>query len=336
MATLRASACVAIKPPVISAKLTAAAALVVGLNPERNDIKLGQFVANATLPRVVMPSAPLMQLSAMLALAPGVFTLDNIPKLQAELQVAANSLNGAVTPGMKAALQMNLAPLMKLSIAARLMLTLKAAGIDPMAENFNAKMAETVARMGQIVPPKLALIKPKLPALASLAALPQLLKMTEVMKIPIGDPMGAQAALARLNLIAKLTPPKLAMSLSATLKIAAIVSALEAIVAAFGADAMTPAGQARISFMMSAFAKLSMAIPLPPIDIGKIDLLPKLENVILGEQIAGSSFMAMGITGLKPPKLTIMPMLSATIAMRASLAAAIKVPPLTFCTNCGM
>lgn len=336
MATLRASACFAIKPPVIPIKLTAMAAMIIGFNPEREDIKLGQFVANMTLPRVQMPSAPLMQISAILALAPGVFTLDDLPKLEVELAVAANSLNSHVTPGLRAALMINLAPLMQLALAARLMLTLQAAGLDPLDLNFPAKAGEMAGKMGRIIPPKFALIKPVLPPLAALAALPQLLKVAEAMKIPIGDPMGGRMMATRLNLIAKLTPPKLALSISAMLKIGAIVSAIEAIVAAFGPDAMSAAGQSRISFMMSAVAKLNMAIPLPPIDIGQLDLLPKLENVVLGEQIAGSSAMNMGLTGLKPPKLAIAPMLAATIALKASLGSLLKVPPLTLCSNCGI
>lgn len=334
MMSLSASAQMKITPPAISAKLKALAALSVGNDPERADLKLALIAPR--LPNVtVAVGGPLAQVSAMLAM-PGPFSFGDPVKLAAELQVMANSLNSHVAPGLKASLNIDIAAVMQLAATARLMMTLKAQGLDPLEADFSAQVGAMVAARSTMPTVGFALTPPQLANIKLIAGLPPLINACAALGIPLGDPAAAGMLSAKLGALASLTPPTLSLSASAALKVAAVVNAVATIIAAFGADAFTPAGQSRISFMAQAVASLNVAIPMPPLDLGKIEPLPPFDDVVMGEQIAGSSAINVALFGVKPPVISISATVSVMVALQAALSAAVAIPPLAFCTNCNM
>ncbi len=297
------------------------------MDPERNDLKLALVAPR--LPNVTIATGgPLAQVSAMLALGP--YSFGDPVRLQAELQVMANSLNSYVAPSLSAVLKMDISAIMQLSLVAKLMAQIGAAGLDPLAADFSAKATALVqtplpsARV-QITPPQAANLK-------LIAGLPALVKMSETLNVPLGDPAAGAMLMAKFSALASVSPPTLSLKLSAMLKVAAVVSAVASITETLGADAFTPAGQLRISMMLKAVANLSVPVPRVSIDA----TLPPLEDVLLGEKIAGSSFIHASVSGLKPPAIPISGFVSASTAMQAALSAAVNVPPVSFCTNCGM
>lgn len=327
MASLSATANIKIQPPAISAKLTALAELCAGLDPERGDIKLALIAPR--LPNVTIAvGGPLAQISAMLALGP--FSFGDPLKLEAELQVMANSLNNYVAPSLSASLKMDVSAIMKLALVAKLMAQLGAAGLDPLAADFTARATALIHTPQPSV--NVTLTPPQIGNLKLLAGLPALVKMAETLNVPLGDPAAGAMLMARFSALASISPPTLSLKISAMLKVAAVVNAIATITETLGADAFTPAGQLRISMMLKAVANLGL--PIPPV---KVDAtLPPLDDVVLGEQIAGNSFIHASISGLKPPTIPISAFVSASVAMQAALAVAVKTPPLSFCTNCGM
>jgi len=123
------------------------------------------------------------------------------------------------------------------------------------------------------------------------------------------------------------------VKISALLTLAAVANAVATITAAFGASALSPSGASRISFALKAVAALP---PLPVIDLSDVELLPPIDSIVLGSQIAGQGFITAAITGLKPPSIQASAFISASVAMQAALSGVVNVPPLSFCTNCGI
>ncbi len=327
MASLSASAQIKLQPPAISAKLTALAELCAAMNPERNDIKLALVAPR--LPNVTIAvGGPLAQISAVLSM--GSFSFGDPVRLQAELQVMANSLNNYVAPSLSASLKMDVSAIMKLALVAKLMAQIGAAGLDPLSADFTARATALVNTPLPSV--SVSLTPPQIGNLKLMAGLPALVKMAETLNVPLGDPAAGAMLMARFSALASITPPTLSLKISAMLKVAAVVNAIATITETLGADALTPAGQLRISMMLKAVANLGLPIPPVTLEAG----LPPIDDVLLGEQIAGSSFIHASISGLKPPSLPISAFVSASVAMQAALSGAVKVPPLAFCTNCGM
>ena len=328
MASMAASARVSIQPPDISAKLSAMASLAVGMNPERPDLKLALIAP--TLPSVsIAISPPMVQVAAMLSMGGGSYTFADLPTLEAQLHVMANSINNYVTPSFAACLSVDISALLELSAAAQMILDLKMAGLDPLEASF----AESVGNMVAAAPPSIgfALTAPQMGNIKILASLPPLINAYAALSIPLGDPAAGARFMASISAIASITPPTLSVSISAALRIAAAVSAVAKITAAFGADAFTSAGQARIEFMLKAVA--SIAIPIPSVDLGEIQMLPPIDDVVLGSEIAGSSSISASIN-VTPPSIPISAFVSASVALQASLSAAVNVPPLEYCADC--
>lgn len=326
MASLSASAQVQVEPPKVPVNLSALVALCLAQDSARADQRLLPLLP--TLPTAEFKIDPkLAQISALLALGP--FDFSDPIRLNAQMNAMAGSLNTYITPSLKASLKVDVSALMKLAAVANAMLTIKAAGLDPFSAHFSNAVNTLASRpLPLILPPP-----PSLPNLKVLAALPDILKMTEVLKVPLSDPAAASIISAKLSAIASITPPTLSVKISALLTLAAVANAVAMVTAAFGASAFGPSGASRISFALKAVAGLP---PLPAIDLSDVDLLPPMDSVVLGSQIAGKGFMTAAITGLKPPSIKASAFISASVAMQAALSGAVNVPPLSFCTNCGI
>ena len=331
MASLSAMAKISVVPPTIPLQLTALASVCAGQpGPAgRNDLNLAALLPR--LPKVNLKiNGQLAQLAAKLTIGP--FAVSESVKLAAQMQVMAGSLNNYVAPSLKASLKADVSALMKLSVTAKLVAQIKLAGLDPLAPGFNA----AVSAMLQMPPPPKIILPPPahLPNITVLATLPTLVKMAAALHVPLSDPAAASMISAKLNAMAALKPPTLSVKMSVMLKLAAVVSAVATITETFGADAFSPAGMARISLTLKAVAGLPFKIP--NIDLSALDVLPHVDDVVMGESIAGQSLITASFAGLKPPKIQVSAFLSASIAMQAALSGAVKTPPLSFCTNCNM
>ncbi len=330
MASMSAMAQVKIAPPVVPLQLTALASICAGQpGPAgRNDLNLAALLPR--LPKVNMKiNGQLAQLAAKLTIGP--FAIADPIKLAAQAQIMANSLNGSVAPMLQASMKADISAIMKLAVVAKLMAQLKIAGLDPLAPGF---AASAMAMLQMPAPPKVILPPPAhLPNITLLATLPTLVKLSAALNIPLGDPAAASMISAKLSAMASIKPPTLSVKLSVLLKMAAVVSAVATITETFGADAFSPAGMMRVSLMVKAVAALP---PFPAIDLSALDVLPKVDDVIMGADIASKSMISASVAGLKPPSIPITATLSASIAMQAALSGAVKIPPLAFCTNCGM
>lgn len=276
------------------------------------------------LPNVTIAGGgPLMQMAMMVKLTPGTFSLFDPIKLQEELALSAKTMASSRTAKLFAIIaKLDVALLMKMSLIARLMLQLKLKGLDPMSASFSETMNASAASGSSSVP---ALMMPKL---RLLAGLPTIVQAMETLKVPLGDPAAARSTLsARMSMLASITPPRLPLPPPLILKAVAKLEMIAKIQEAFGADAFTPAGHARIKAMLSAMARLKLNVKLKP-----ALPLPPMEDIKMGEKIAGSSFMKAGISGVGLPKLAILPAINATLAARAVLA--LHIPSMD-CMGCG-
>ena len=332
-ATLAASAQLSGPVPEMPPNLKAVLALTTAHAPSRADQallphlpKLSMLVTTA-----IKLNPILLQVSALLALGP--FDFSDMVKLSAQLDVMAASLNGYITPHLKATLKMDLTALFKIAAMANAVLTLKQAGLDPFSADFNSAVSLLASRPVLPVLP----LPPTLPDLQIIAALPDILTMCDRLKVPLSDPSAAAMINAKLSAIATLVPPRLSLKIPALLTLAATASAVAAITEAFGGGGSLAAGQAamfgRISLAMKAVAALP---PLPVIDLGNLEGLPGVDKVILGAQIAEKGFLPRKILALRPPNLKAAAFLSASIAIQAALSDATNTPPLSFCTKCIM
>lgn len=296
-------------PPKIPIALRAAAVLPLLTNEDRLDIKIALAMQNIRLPSIAVAGGPLVALALKLQLAGGTFTIDDLPTLAAEIRQTAHTLNRHVLPSLRPLLDVKLPPLLQLALVARLKLDLPALKWDAMLGG----TAPTVSPFRA----SLAIPRPQILPLSLAAALPQLLALSETLKVPIGEQGAARAMSNHLRAMAGLGLPTLSLTIPQIIHIAMVLEAIAKIEAAFGSDAMTPAGLSSIAAQL----KILMALPMPPLPdlelAETIAMLPELDSIKAGERGIPSSFGA----GFKPPTIQIEPFLMATIQLQASLDA---------------
>ncbi|NOR62068.1 MAG: hypothetical protein GQ535_06190 [Rhodobacteraceae bacterium] len=86
--------------------------------------------------------------------------------------------------------------------------------------------------------------------------------------------------------------------------------------------------------MMKVVAGLPFAIP--KIDLSEVDILPNIDDVIMGEKVANKGMLSASFAGFKPPTIAISAFISASVARQAALSGTVAIPPLAFCSNCNM
>ncbi|MEM0921607.1 MAG: hypothetical protein AAGI13_01075, partial [Pseudomonadota bacterium] len=168
-----------------------------------------------------------------------------------------------------------------------------------------------------------------------MAGLPPLLKLNEALNLPpLGDPESASAMSSQLSGFAGLSPPSIQIPFEMILKLAMVLESLATIQEAFGDDALSPSRMGSISAMLSLWARFNIPIPMPALALNaKLQALPPMEDIKLGERIAGSSGAGFGAS-FSPPKLAIMPFLNVMIALHAALKLAIDLEPFDQCGSC--
>jgi len=168
------------------------------------------------------------------------------------------------------------------------------------------------------------------------AGLPTIMQLSETLALPpLGEPGAATALSNRLNAFASLTPPSLVIPMPLLRKLIFALESLATINAAFGDDAFSSATLARIQIMFARWNSFQLPIALPELALAlnaKLDLLPTMENIRLGEAIASSPNMFA--VHFSPPKLAIAPFLNVVLALKASLQFAIDMEPFDMCSLC--
>ncbi|MEX0969625.1 MAG: hypothetical protein WD046_04155 [Paracoccaceae bacterium] len=278
----------------------------------------------------------LMQLAATLKVAAGTYNLMDPIKLSEQLGASAGSLARLPPATFSAVAKIDMTAIAKITATARLVAQLKLDGLDPLSASFSENVAAKAHAAAGLAAANAALTAPLRMKLQAVAALPALVQACETLNVPLGDPTAVAAAFqARLSVLAQVVPPAFPVSMKLVLKAAAIAEAMAVIAAAFGPAALSPATMAKFTASLSATlnaaaaANINIKLAPPPIPI------PPMEDIILGEKVAASSFMQIRATGLTPPKIAVLPPVSAMIALRATLGLAMGAEPLALCTMCG-
>lgn len=297
-AGMTANLSLAFSPPTVPLQLRAALALGLGSTP-RLDMGIAAYFASIRLPSVALNGG----LMAQLKLALPAFDLFDLPRLQAQLALAAASFNGTVLPKLGFLLRIRLAPLINLAAIARLSLALPAvglsfgsAGIPPLPPRLNLRFALTppLVKLGHM-----------------LVGIPVAFKLAETFG---SGRAGFTGLHAHLSAMARIAPPTINLALM--LRLALVLDCIATIRAAFGINALTPSGLASIAASLRAWLALPLPNPMPNLMLApKIDLLPPLPDIKLGAAMAGSSFT------LALPHIPLMASLSAVLALQANFAA---------------
>jgi hypothetical protein len=316
-------------PPQIPLSLRLAAAFGVAMDPNRADIRIAAGVQAIRLPDVTL-GGPLANLAMGLQVAGGTFRIDDIPTLEAQMRQAAQSIQSNVLPRIGMLARVQVRPLVNLAIIARLLLDLRARGIDPLDASTlpppPANLSSTLAM--RLTPPQLRM--------ARLAVgLPPLLQLAETLRVPLGDQSAASAMRNRLEALARVQPPPLPLPMPLLLRLAFVLDSLATIREAFGPDAMTPAGLNRIAALLQPYMRLSLPIPMPVLALNEqLATLPPVPPIKAGTDLrntASSAFFAM-----TPPRLAIAPFLNVLMALNLSLANLLRRPVLDQCAACNM
>ena len=322
------STTLALPPVPLSMKLLAT---LPHLDPaERLDMKIDAGFDPMRLPNISILGGPLAQISLTLALAVGNFKIDLLPQLEFEMEQAASSFQRNIWPRLGFLTTFKIQPLLNLVLAARLALDLRELGLDPMTmkagdlpphpgyHNFAFRLSPFKLKMARLT-----------------AALPNLLKMNETLKVPpLGDNDCFPTLNNRLNGLAGLSPPSLQIPFPMILKLAMVLESLATIKEAFGDDALSPSRLSRIEMMMRLWMTFNIPIPMPALALkAKLEALPPMEDIRLGEEVAGSSGMALG-GSFSPPKIAILPFLNVMIALHAALNLAIDLETWDQCATC--
>ena len=311
------------------AKLEAAAAMTETANVNVADL-LGLEKAASTVPASFNAklTGALMQLSMMIQMVPGNFSLFDPIKLKKELKVMEEAVNSRA-PSISAMAGINAAAMVKVAMVARLVAKMKLNGLDPEDPN-----AASIAAAKASLATKMSASMPRfnianLPKVQLIAALPTLVEEMEKMKIPVGDPVAAPAMMsAMFKPLLALQAPALQIKLAAILNAAAVIEAKETIEETFGEGAAT--NGPLLAYKINMAMKLAASLTLPPVAI-PIEL-PTPEQIKLGEAAAAKSgILKAGMSGFALPKLNFMPSINAFLALRGAL----KIPPYSFCTICG-
>jgi hypothetical protein len=157
---------------------------------------------------------------------------------------------------------------------------------------------------------------------------------------PLSSPDFMSALRSQLAMLNAMPMPQLPMPPAALMALAGQLADLDAIHAAFGPDALTPAGIARVNAMLKFFVKLG--VPLPTLAMAlnaNLEVLPELPDVLKGMetvQTSGASLAASmnaSLTGglTIPPFLSLLESLGALIGV---MSTQLKVPPVGPCAKC--
>jgi hypothetical protein len=298
----------------------------------RLDIRMNAALEGLTIPPMGFAGAGiggLFSIAPTLSMIMGTFALDGLPSLQASLDQAATTMTQNLWPmaGWLASLKM--APLLNFALAARLVLDLRALGIDPVTLTMPATAPPAASFAFAMTTPKLQMAR-------LMMGLPALATLTESFELPpLGDP-GLPAAMSPLmTTLASIRPPSLGISMPMLLKLALALSSLAVINEAFGTDAFSQTGLASISAMLHGLSGLPIPFPTAPALalMPKLDALPDLPSVVAGAEMFTPGMFAP-MMNVSMPKLAFMPIASLMVSIGASMQLALDMPAFDLCSVC--
>lgn len=306
---------------------------------------------NIALP-AILPAGGGGAISMMMKLAVAGFPLGDPYALIAEIQQAILSLTSAVMPQARAMPQIPGPQMQNLTLAARMTLALRAQGICPMAlagldYSFESEMQvgeagsrgtcstalNFAANLPRITMPPFALPLPKLELARELALLAPAATAPAALGLPaITDPNLMGALMSQLGVLSTIPVPNLPVSMDDLQAMMDQMEDLAAINEAFGPDALTPAGIARINAMLSFIAQMHIPLPLDAVALQmQLDALPKIDDVTQGAQVAQSGAVNLATSmSVQAPPVPILPTLEALAKLAKSLPGA----PLGPCNPC--
>lgn len=285
-------------PPTIPLQMNAALAL--GGGSMRLDMAISAWMQSIKIPSIMLNGG----LMAQLNIAMGMFDLFDLPSLEAQLALGAQSLTTNAWPALQFLASLNLSAVLRLAMIARLQLAL-----DALQINLGAGMPPPTSSIA--LNAKFALTPPQITLGHMMLGIPVALALSAKLGVPVTQ-MGSH-----FHALAKIKPPSIGISMPSILKICMALNAIATIKAAFGLDAMTGAGLAKIAATLRLYAALPMPdIPLPPLALAmKLDGLPSLPDLQ-----AGAGAIPPGGLHLSLPMIPILPHLT----LMATLAATIN------------
>lgn len=312
---------------------------------------------NAKAPNIALPAILPTDgggaISMMMKLAVAGFPLANPRALLAEIQQAVLSLAKNVLPQAQAIPKIPGPQLQNMTLAAKMTLALRAQGICPLAlagldYSFEGDMQigeaggsrgtcsaalNFAASLPRITLPPFALPLPKINLAHQLALLAPAATAPAALGLPaFSDPNMMKALMGQLAALSTIPVPNLPVSLEELEALAEQLQDLATINEAFGPDAMTPAGVARINAMLSYVARLNIPVPLEAQALQmQLDALPKIDDITQGAQAAQSGAMNLAMSmSVQPPPLPILP----TLQSLAKLVKSLPGLPLGPCDAC--
>ncbi len=314
--------------------------------------KIAAQGATGPLPAVLPPrGGPVLALAARLAVPAALFPLDDLEALKKELTQAILSLEENVMAQTRSISRMPSPSYSNLAMGAHMTLALRAQGLCPF-EVMEAELGgaaalgdtgASIARHSETLQFASRLSRSRLPAFGLPVPQVQLAQQlaglasttTALGKVPLTpafiDQLKRQYAALRTFPVPRMkTPLPLLMALAAEM------ADLDAIHQAFGEDALTPSGQARITAMYTHWAKKRIPLPLPAADLlSQFEALPKVDDVIAGGQAAGAAgpaLMSSMTTALPPPPIT--PFLEVIAALASVMTKMMGQKPFGACSAC--
>lgn len=317
--------------PAIPLQLKLAAALPALEPRERLDMRIDSGFDPVRLPTISTGGGPLFSMAMSLNMAMGTFTLDDLPKLDFEMQQAANSFHRNIWPRLSFLTTFKMQPLLNYAIAARLVLDLRDLGLDPLKmtpadipmQNFGKDHF-----IFRVHPLKLTMLK-------LLLGLPPLFKLNDALEVPpLGDPESQPALRSKLQNLSTLSPPSLQIPFPLILKLAMVLESLATIKEAFGPQAMSPQYRSQIMAQFRLFARLNLPIPMPALALNaKLKMLPPMDDIHMAETMAGHSGMGLS-SFFTPPKLRISPFLNVMVALHLAMNMALDLETWDQCSTC--
>ncbi|WP_131811245.1 hypothetical protein [Tritonibacter horizontis] len=307
---------------------------------------------NGTLPAVLPPrGGPVLALAARLAIPAAIFPLDDLEALKNALTEAILSLEENVMAKTHSISQMPSPAYSNLAMGAHMTLALRTQGLCPF-EVMEAELGEamtmgdsgtSVSRQSATLQFATRLPKMRLPAFG--LPLPQLKLATQLAGLAtttaaLNKPPLTPAFIDQLKrqfaALQNFPVPRMKTPLSLLMALAAQMADLDVIHEAFGEDALTPSGLARINAMYSHWSKKRIPFPLPAADLlSQFELLPDVHDVIAGGQTANAAGLALmsSMTTLMPPP-PITPFLEVIAALGSVLTKVMGQQPFGACSAC--
>jgi len=316
-----------------------------------------QATMNAKAPNIALPAILPTDgggaISLMMKLAATGFPLTDPRALLAEIQQAALSLAANVMPQAQAMPKIPASQMQNITLAAKMTLALRVQGVCPMALaglDYSFESAVEVGEPGgsrgtcstalnfaaslpRITLPPFALPLPKVNLAKQLGLLAPTATVPGALGLPaMSDPNMMKALMSQLAALSTVPIPNLPISLDELQALADQLEDLATIQEAFGADALTPAGVARINAMLSYVARLNVPVPLDAQTLQmQLDALPKIDDVTQGAHATQSGAMNIAMSmSTQPPAVPVLP----TLQSLAKLAKSLPGLPLGPCDAC--